>query len=62
MTRLCRMPGCTREAAASSGGTQYAYCEVCTKRLLAEAFAPAEPEWVRRMRERRGVVKDYTRG
>jgi hypothetical protein len=63
MTRLCQMPGCTRVVMTSSSGAVYAYCRDCTRIVLGAAFAPENraPEWVRRMREGRGVVKVWTR-
>lgn len=59
----CRMPGCDRAAMTSSGGAAYTYCGVCADFVLSQAFAPERrvPEWVRRMQQSRGVVKDYTR-
>jgi len=57
MTR-CQTPSCDRTPRA-----EWAVCPDCADRLIASALRQPpvrEPEWVRRMRTNRGVVKEFT--
>lgn len=56
----CRTSGCNRAAIP-----EWNYCADCKQRVIDNALygpavAPAEPEWVRRMRVNGLPAKDYT--
>lgn len=47
----CQTPGCRRVPRQSSSGVVNACCDDCLRRLLRDAFGPAEPRsWHERAR------------